>query len=152
MKISDFLDPAHVLVEDNAADKSKLLWELCRRAAEALELDAVEISREIMKREALGTTGMGKGVAIPHARIANLDRPFGFVIRLNQPVNFEAIDSKPVDLIFLLLLPDSGGNGQINPLACVARKLRDPDSIAALRTAGDAGSLFAELTREVASK
>jgi PTS system nitrogen regulatory IIA component len=82
-----------------------LLKELADRAASSLSLPADRILSELLKRETLGSTGTGGGIAIPHARIPGLDKPFGILVRLRQPIDFNAIDSQPVDLLFLLLLP-----------------------------------------------
>jgi Phosphoenolpyruvate-dependent sugar phosphotransferase system, EIIA 2 len=84
------------------------------------------IAAEILKREELGSTGTGGGVAIPHARIQELNEPFGIFARLNRPIDFQAIDTRPVDLVFLLLLPGDPVGEQLKALATVARKLRDP--------------------------
>ncbi len=107
MDIKDFLAPANVIVDMRATDKEQLLRELSQRAAAALGLDAGPVTAEILKREELGSTGMGEGIAIPHARIPNLEKPFGILARLKKVIDFAAIDEKPVDLVFLLLLPDA---------------------------------------------
>src|SRR5437867_4078837 len=103
MNITEFLSPADALVDVAASDKPRLLRELADRAAAALGMPADKISEELSKREALGSTGTGGGVAIPHARIEGLKRPYGLLVRLKQKVDFTAIDGKPVDLVFLLL-------------------------------------------------
>ncbi len=138
MDIKDFLAPANVIVDMRATDKEQLLRELSQRAAAALGLDAGPITAEILKREELGSTGMGEGIAIPHARIKNLKKPFGILARLKKVINFEAIDEKPVDLVFLLLLPDVAEVDQLNALASVARKLRDANIASSIRSAPDA--------------
>src|SRR5215471_12486278 len=126
MNIKEFLSPNDTLVDVRASDKTRLLQELGRRAAATLNLAVEWISAEILKREELGSTGTGGGVAIPHARIQGLNRPFSILARLNKPIDFEAIDGRPVDLLFFLLLPaDPAGEG-IHALASVARKLREP--------------------------
>jgi nitrogen PTS system EIIA component len=101
---------------------------------------AERISTEILKREELGSTGTDGGVAIPHARIQGLNRSFGILARLNKPIDFEAIDGRPVDLVFLLLLPANPAENQLKALASVARKLRDAACLRDLRAAsGSAG-------------
>jgi PTS system nitrogen regulatory IIA component len=105
MNIKEFLSPSDTLVDIRASDKTRLLQELCHRAAATLNLAVERISAEILKREELGSTGTGGGVAVPHARIQGLNRSFGILARLNKPIDFEAIDGRPVDLVFLLLLP-----------------------------------------------
>jgi PTS system nitrogen regulatory IIA component len=109
-------------------------------------LAAEGISAEILKREELGSTGTGGGVAIPHARIQGLNKSFGILARLNNPIDFEAIDSQPVDLVFLLLLPANPVGEQLKALASVARKLRDPTSLRDLRSASGTAGLYDAMT------
>ena len=125
------VSPSDVLIDVRAPDKVHLLRELSRRAASVLKLNAEGVSGEILKREALGSTGVGAGVAIPHARIQGLKQPFGVLARLRKAIEFEAIDSQLVDIAFFLLLPAEGE--QLNALACVARKLRDPEAVGEIR-------------------
>ena len=141
MEIKEFLLPTDTLIKARGADKTRLLQELAARAASALNLDADLISFELLKREGLGSTGTGGGVAIPHARIAGLKKPFGTLVRLKHAIDFDAIDGKPVDIVFLLLLPAQSGD-PLNALACVARKLRDPESVQRLRRADDDEELY----------
>ncbi|MBV5270823.1 MAG: PTS sugar transporter subunit IIA, partial [Afipia sp.] len=105
MKISDFLTPADVVIDMRTSQKQQVLQELAGKAATSLGLQADYVASELLKREALGSTGMGNGVAIPHARLPMVKRPHGVLARLKPPINFDAIDGQPVDLIFLLLLP-----------------------------------------------
>jgi PTS system nitrogen regulatory IIA component len=142
MEIKSFLSPADALVDFRVQDKSGLLEELSSRAASALKLDANAIAGEILKREALGSTGIGEGIAIPHARIAGLTRPFGILCRLHRAIEFDSIDGEPVDLVFFLLLPGAAQGDQLNTLAAVARKLRDKQSLRALRKADSNGALY----------
>ncbi len=135
MDIKNFLSPADALSDARAPDKARLLRELSRRAAATLGLNADLIAGDLLKREALGSTGMGNGVAIPHARFAELKKPFGLLARLRRPIAFDAIDGQPVDIVFLLLLPADSGGEPLNALACVARKLRDAKALDALRGA-----------------
>jgi PTS system nitrogen regulatory IIA component len=141
MEIKDFLSPDDALIKVRAPDKSRLLQDLAARAASALNLDANLVAIEILKREALGSTGTGGGVAIPHARIPDLKKPFGTLVRLKHPIDFDAIDGQPVDIVFLLLLPQSQGD-PLNALASVARKLRDQASVRRLRNAADDAELY----------
>jgi PTS system nitrogen regulatory IIA component len=146
MDIKEFLAPSDTLVDVRAADKTRLLQELALRAAAALELPAERICTEILKREELGSTGTGGGVAIPHARIQGLKRSFGILARLNKSIDFEAIDGRPVDLVFLLLLPANPVGEQVKALAAVARRLRDPACLRDLRSASGAASLHDAMT------
>ena len=147
MKVSDFLSAADVTIDAALADKKKLLDELARRAAAAVDLDPVLVLAELEKREELGSTGMG-GVAIPHARFHHLRAPYGMLVRLKKPIAFEAVDGKPVDTIALLLLPDAREGQRLGALACITRKLRDPVVMLALRKARDSTEVYRSLTRD----
>ena len=108
-----------------------------------------QIATEVIKREALGSTGMGEGVAIPHARLRELKKPFGVLARLKQPIDFYAIDGKPVDLVFLLLLPVASQGEQLNALAFVARTLRKTELLRDLRRADSSDELYQAMTGEL---
>jgi PTS system nitrogen regulatory IIA component len=146
MDIKDFLQAVDTVVDMPASGKAQLLRELANRAAKALDVPADLVSTELMKRESLGSTGTGGGVAIPHTRLPEVKKPFGCLVRLRQPIDFEAIDAHPVDLVFLLLLPDRPAGEQLNVLAGVARKLRSPPTLRALRSAPDAAALYRVIT------
>ena len=145
MDIKDFLSPADVMVDVRAADKTRLLQDLARRAADALNLSADVVSTTILKREALGSTGMGDGVAIPHARIQDVKKPVGILARLKQAIEFDAIDGQPVDLVFVLLLPATAENDQLCTLASVARKLRASEVLVQLRDAKNQSELYSAI-------
>jgi len=142
MKISDFLSPADVALDVRESDKARLLQQLSSQAAAKVGLSANEVCTQIIKREELGSTGVGNGVALPHARLQGLTTPFGVFARLRHGIDFEAIDSQPVNIVFLLLLPDGAGASQLNALASVARALRDPETLQRIRSAADRDSLF----------
>jgi nitrogen PTS system EIIA component len=142
MDIKEFLSPGDARVDVTVSDKARLLKELADRAANSLSLPTDRILSEILKREKLGSTGTGGGIAIPHARISGLDKPFGILVRLKQPIDFDAIDGQPVDLLFLLLLPVTSDKEQLNALASVARILRNTDSVRNLRRSRDSEGLF----------
>ena len=142
MKISDFLSPADVALDVRESDKARLLQQLSSQAAAKVGLSANEVCTQIIKREELGSTGVGNGVALPHARLRGLTTPFGVFARLRHGIDFEAIDSQPVNIVFLLLLPDGTGASQLNALASVARALRDPETLQRIRSAADRDSLF----------
>jgi PTS system nitrogen regulatory IIA component len=142
-----------------ASDKKRLLHDLAQRAATMLGLPAEEVSTALLKREELGSTGTGGGVAIPHARLPSVARPFGLLARLERAIDFDAIDGKKVDIVFLLLLPAAAPKdqrreqgreprgGDLNALACAARALRDPDVVANVRRAGDNAALYRAVTQ-----
>ncbi len=137
MNIEALLSLDDVITDVIASDKATLLHELSARAALGTGLDPVSISAAILKREELGSTGLGAGVAIPHAIVPVLSRPFGILARLERALDFAAIDEKPVDIVFLLLLPRSSGSEQLTALAAVARELRNPAIVLKLRKARD---------------
>jgi len=141
MKIADLLSPRDVALDVRAGDKTRLLRQLSTQAAAALGLTEDEIAAGLLRREALGSTGVGDGVALPHARLSGLKTPFGLLVRLRQAIDFQAIDGQPVDLVFLLLLPAAPHEG-LNALACVARALRDPETLRRVRSAADREALF----------
>ena len=148
MKISDFLSSADVITGVTAVDKQKLLEELAQRAGSAVDVPPTLVLSALLKREGLGSTGIGGGLALPHARLYQVDKPFGILVRLRKPIDFDAVDGKPVDTIFLLLLPDAPDGDRLGALACIARKLRDPAIIAALRRARDGAEIYRTLTAD----
>ena len=148
MQIADFLSPDDTLCDVRAADKDRLLRELTGRAASALRLDAAALADAIAQRERLGSTGMGDGIAIPHARIAGLSKPFGLLARLEKPVAYEAIDGAPVDLFCLVLTPVNGGKGRIDALACIAKRLRPAEIRERIRNAAGGEDIYALLLEE----
>jgi nitrogen PTS system EIIA component len=147
MKIPDFLASTDVAIDFAAADKEKLLLDLARNAAAKLNLDGDRIFVELSKREALGSTGVGGSVALPHARFQSIVKPFGTLVRLKKPMNYDAVDDKPVDLIALLLLPEAAGD-QLGALATIARRLRDPNVAAGLRRARGGAEMYRALTSD----
>jgi len=148
MKVSDFLAPGNALAGVRTADKRKLLLQLSEWAAEALDLPTETVAEALAKRESLGSTGLGGGVAIPHARLAELKAPYGIVAQLRKAIEFEAIDGQPVDIVFLLLLPAERAGEQLNALASVARRLREPQTLLRLRKAGTADELYLAMTTD----
>jgi len=149
MKITHFLSADHIIIDAAAADKKKLLSELSRKAGAIVDVLPDRLLAELVKREELGSTGMGGGVAIPHARFYQLTTPFGMLLRLRKPLDFDAVDGEPVDLVFLLLLPEAAAAGdQLGALASIARKLRNPKTAAALRDAGNSTEMYRILTAE----
>lgn len=142
MKISDCLVPTQVMVDVKASDKNQLLAQLSAEAADVAGLPADEVAQEIAKREELGSTGVGNGVALPHARLTSLKTPFALFARLRHGIDFDAIDGEPVDIVVLLLIPESGDSAKGNALACVARALRDAETLRKVRSAPDREALY----------
>lgn len=148
MTIEEFLQPANVVVDLRASDKEAVLRELAGRAALALHRDTQALLKALHEREDLGSTGMGDGIAIPHIRLEGIERPFGILVRLTRPIEFAAVDGRPVDVLFLLVLPrEARGGGQLNALACVARRLRDEATVKAIRQAPDAEVAYHAIVR-----
>jgi PTS system nitrogen regulatory IIA component len=145
MALGDLIAAENVVVGLRVADKAQLLQELAGRAARTLALDRREIFDVLQARENLGSTGLGKGFALPHARLAGLGAPFVLFARLARPIDFAAIDERRVDLVVLLLSPPDNGNQHLATLAALSRPLRDVGFLQQLRQAPDAPALHALL-------
>lgn len=145
MELASLIPPERVLIGLRARDKAEALALLAARAAVALGLEAPAILSPLAARERLGSTGLGRGFALPHARIERLDCFFGLFARLARAVPFEAVDEAPVDLLFVLLIPAHAGADHVALLAAIARRMRDPATLAAIRTAADATRIRALL-------
>jgi PTS system nitrogen regulatory IIA component len=145
MKISDLLSSNDVMIDIRTSNKRLLLQELAARAAASLGLNVDQIAPYLLKREELGSTGIGRGVAIPHARLVDVQRPYGLLAKLKTPIEFDAIDGQAVDIVFVLLLPAVAENGQIGALAQVARTLRPEENLARLRAARNTSELYSAI-------
>jgi PTS system nitrogen regulatory IIA component len=146
MDLSDLLKPEAVLPSLHAQSKKQVLQEVCSKGAGLTGLAEREVFDTILQRERLGSTGVGHGVAIPHGKLKSLDRLVGVFARLARPVEFDSLDDQPVDLIFLLLAPESAGADHLKALARIARVLRDPETAQKLRLAADTVELYGILT------
>lgn len=151
MDIADLLTPSGVIPALRVTSKKQALQELARRAAEIVGLPEKQIFEVLIERERLGTTGVGHGIAIPHGKLPSLDRLYGLFARLETPIDFDAIDEQPVDLIFLLLAPEAAGADHLKALARVSRLLRDRNICEKLRGSDSSDALFALLTQSAAS-
>lgn len=151
MEITDLVTPAAVVASLKATSKKQALQELARRAAELTGEQERAIFDVLLERERLGTTGVGDGVAIPHGKLPNLRRLVGVFARLERPIDFEAIDEQPVDLIFLLLAPGTAGADHLKALARVSRLLRDRQMREKLRGSETAEAIYALLVEQHAS-
>ncbi|MFP3942921.1 MAG: PTS IIA-like nitrogen regulatory protein PtsN [Alphaproteobacteria bacterium] len=151
MDLADLITPGRVLGALKAASKKQILQELAAIAARDTGLEERVIFEAVLERERLGTTGVGQGIAIPHAKLRGLEELVGVFARLDPPVDFEAIDEHPVDLVFLLLAPESAGADHLKALARVSRLLRNKQICEKLREANDAAALYALLTEPAAS-
>jgi PTS system nitrogen regulatory IIA component len=151
MEITDLLDPSGVIPTFRVSNKRQALQELARRAALQTGLDEHKIFEALWEREQLGSTGIGGATAVPHGRIAGLTRPLALFARLEKPLDFDAIDSQPVDLIFLLLTPADAGADHLKALARISRLLRNRAVCAKLRGTENADAIYALLTDRAAS-
>src|SRR5216683_3105960 len=145
MPLSDLVALQAVVPALKVNSKKQALQELAARAAALTVRGEREILDILQQREKLGSTGVGNGIAIPHGKLPKLDRLFGLFARLERPVEFEALDGQPVDLVFLLLAPEAAGADHLKALARVARLLRDADVARKLRDSRDAAALYAVL-------
>lgn len=152
MEIADLLSPQAVISNLRATSKKQALQDLARRAAEVTGVNERAIFDVLLERERLGTTGVGNGIAIPHGKLPALDQLYGVFARLERPIPFDSIDEQPVDLIFLLLAPESAGADHLKALARVSRLLRDKNVCEKLRGTDNAEALFALLTESPASR
>jgi PTS system nitrogen regulatory IIA component len=146
MPLLDFLDPRAVLPALRVSGKKQALQELASHAAKLAGLPENAIYEALLQRERLGSTGIGEGVAIPHGKLPGLTRIFGLVARLEKPIDFDALDAQPVDVLFLLLAPEGAGADHLKALARVARVLREPGLIERVRATKDAAALYAIMT------
>jgi PTS system nitrogen regulatory IIA component len=147
----DLVSPNAIIPALKVNGKKQALQEIAAKAAALTGQNDRTILEILLQREKLGSTGVGNGVAIPHGKLAKLDQVFGLFARLERPVDFEALDGQPVDLIFLLLAPEGAGADHLKALARVARLLRDPEVARKLRNSPDADALYAVLAMPSAS-
>ena len=135
MDFEDICQIVDTVIDLPVHGKRALLHDLAHRAALLLKIDDDTVSSALLKREELGSTGVGNGVAIPHVRLEQVKKPFAIMARLKHPIDFDAIDGQPVDLVCLLLLSKENEQAQLNALAAVARRLRTPELLEQLRRA-----------------
>ncbi len=146
MELSKLLIPGAVRFVSQMPAKKRLFQELSEIAAQAYGLSAAAVVEGLQERESLGPTGVGHGLALPHARLEEVDRICGIFLRLERPLNYDSVDRQPVDLIFALLAPKDSGVEHLKALALVSRTMRDAAICAKLRANADPGKLYAILT------
>jgi PTS system nitrogen regulatory IIA component len=151
MPLNDLVSPQAVMPALRAGSKKQVLQELAARAAQLSGVDEREIFDTLLQRERLGSTGVGNGIAIPHGKLSGFNRLFGLFARLERPIDFDALDGDPVDLVFLLLAPESAGADHLKALARIARLLRDPAIAQNLRASRDEAAIYSVLTQPLAS-
>ena len=151
MLLSDFISPDSVVCSLKAKTKKQLLQDLSARAARLTGLQERDSFDVLLQRERLGSTGLGHGIAIPHGKLTGLKRIVGIFARLAEPIEFDAVDDAPVDIVFLLLAPEGAGADHLKALARISRLLREGSAVEKLRASKDAAALYAVLTEEEAS-
>jgi len=151
MLLADIVDYRSVLPALKVHGKKQLLQELAHAASDIVEVDARTIFETLLRREKLGSTGLGQGIAIPHGKLKGVNRVFGMFARLATPIDFDSVDGQPVDLVFLLLAPEHAGADHLKALAKISRLLREGDVVAKLRGTPTAEGLYAILTEPAAS-
>lgn len=151
MALGDLVSINAIFPAVKANSKKQLLQLLAEKAAGLTGIPEREIFDTILQRERLGSTGAGNGLAIPHGKLRSIGRITGFFARLETPIDFEAIDDQPVDLVFLLLAPEGAGADHLKALSRIARVMRDPDTVAKIRGAADVEAIHALLSGTPAS-
>ena len=147
MDLRDIMNADAVRFSSHTSCKKRLLQEISEQASSVYGLNSQEVLSALTERERLGSTGVGRGVAIPHARFSGLDRVYGFFTRLEKTVDFDSMDREPVDLIFTILAPEKEGAEHLKALALVSRTFRSESTCAKLRSNTDASTLYALLTQ-----
>lgn len=151
MALADILQPEGIIPALRVHTKKQLLVELAATASKITGIAEREIFDVVLQRERLGSTGVGAGIAIPHGKLKALTRITGVFARLEMPVDFEALDDQPVDLVFMLLAPEGAGADHLKALSRIARALRDQDLVARLRSSETVPAIEACLNQEQAS-
>lgn len=152
MELSSILQAPAVKVVSGVTSKKRLFQDLGELAANVYDVPLDRAVEALMERESLGPTGVGKGIALPHARITGLESVVGIFLRVEKALDFDAVDRQPVDLIFTLFAPEESGVDHLKALALVSRTMRDADVCAKLRANSDPATLHAILTEGPASK
>jgi PTS system nitrogen regulatory IIA component len=151
MDLSDLITPEGIIPSLRAKAKKQVLSELAERASQLTGIEHRVIFETLWQRERLGSTGVGRGIAIPHGKLPKLKSMLSVFARLEVPIDFESIDDDPVDLIFLLLAPEAAGADHLKALARISRLMRDPDTIRKLRNSKDRAALYSVLTEPLAT-
>lgn len=152
MQLTEILKPDSVRVANTFSSKKRLLQEVADLAASSWGIDASDAVNALLERENLGPTGVGHGVALPHARLERLDRVVGVFLRVERGTDFAAVDRQPVDLVFGLFAPEDAGVEHLKALALVSRTMRDSTLCGKLRANSEPATLHAVLTEAPSSK
>ena len=145
MDLADLTAVDAVFPQLRASSKKNLLQEIAQKMAALADTDHRELFAALLERERLGSTGMGRGVAIPHCRMPNVTKLVGGFAQLEHPIDFEAVDGEPVDLVYVLIAPENAGSDHLKALARISRALRDQTMCQKLRGARDAAALYSLL-------
>lgn len=151
MMISELFSTAGVLLDASASNKANLLELLAAEAAHRIGLSQKDILDALQARERIGSTALGKGVALPHAELPEAETPLILFVRLSRPINFDAKDDEPVDLVFLVLWPGETRKGLLSVMSQICRALRDPQSLRRLRLAKTPEDVVQLVLQEVAA-
>ncbi|MGN6467585.1 MAG: PTS IIA-like nitrogen regulatory protein PtsN [Rhizobiaceae bacterium] len=151
MDLNDLIEVPAIMPALKANSKKQVLQLLAEKAARITGLPEREIFDTVLRREKLGSTGVGNGIAIPHGKISGVRRITGVFARLEQPVDFDSLDDEPVDLVFLLLAPEGAGADHLKALSRIARVLRDTGTVDKIRGTSDAAAIHAFLSQTPAS-
>lgn len=152
MQLADILKQGAVKILGGCTSKKRLFHDLGALAEQSYQTPAGDVIDALIEREGLGPTGVGHGIALPHARLSEVDKVHGIFLRLEKPLNFDSVDRQPVDLIFALLAPEEAGVEHLRALALVSRTMRNPDICAKLRANSDPSTLYAILTENQSSQ
>ena len=152
MNLADILAPGAVKVIGSVSSKKRLFQSLGEMASDIGGLNCSAASAALQDRESLGPTGVGEGVALPHARLETIDHVFGLFVRLETPLDFDSVDKAPVDLVFTLFAPENAGVEHLKALALVSRSMRDANLRNALRSNSDPSVLYTMLTEAQANQ
>ncbi|MBU2360959.1 PTS sugar transporter subunit IIA [Loktanella sp. M215] len=152
MQLADILKQGAVKILGGCTSKKRLFHDLGALAEQSYLTPAGDVIDALIEREGLGPTGVGHGIALPHARLSDVDKVHGIFLRLEKPLNFDSVDRQPVDLIFALLAPEEAGVEHLRALALVSRTMRNPDICAKLRANNDPSTLYAILTENRSSQ
>ncbi len=151
MELSELINSDSIVSTLKVGSKKQALQELAQVAESITGIPARDIFATVLQRERLGSTGVGQGIAIPHGKLDGLDRLFAIFARLDTPIDFDAMDDQPVDLIFMLLAPESAGADHLKALARISRTLRDPSITRKLRDSASKAEIYSILTRPATS-
>lgn len=151
MDLGDLIPADGVVASLKAKNKKQLLQELSARAARLTGLEERYIFDALLQRERLGSTGLGQGIAIPHGKFVGLKQIVGIFARLDNPIDFDAVDGEPIDIVFLLLAPEGAGADHLKALARVSRFLREGSAVEKLRASKDPAAIYAVLTESATS-